>query len=97
MKRVFFTVFQFVLFFVTFAVGSVLPVFHLLPLVATKFANGTRVFIWDGVVLVVVLLAVILLIEALRKRLRSAAPWTALAFVLATVLGLLAKFGFKGA
>jgi len=97
MKRAFFTFSQFVLFFLTFAVGSILPAFHLLPSIVTKFANGTRLFIWDGVLLMVVLLLVILLIEALRKRLRSAAAWTALAFLLAIILGLAAKFGFKAA
>jgi uncharacterized membrane protein len=39
--------------------------------------------------------ALILLIEVLRKRLRSAAPWTTLAMALAAFLGLAMKFGFK--
>jgi hypothetical protein len=37
---------------------------------------------------------VILLIEAARKRLRTAASWTTLALVLAAVAGLAMKFGF---
>jgi len=40
------------------------------------------------------LLVLILLIEALRKRIRSAAPWTALALALAAIAGLVMKFGF---
>jgi len=97
MKRAFYTFLQFVLFLLTFAVGSFLPALQLLPSIATKFADGTRLFIWDGVLLMVAFLVVILLIEATRKRLRTAAGWTALAFLLATVLGLLAKLGFKAA
>jgi hypothetical protein len=97
MKRAFFTFLQFVLFLLTFAVGSFLPAFHLLPTIATKFAGGTRMFLWDGVLLMILLLAVILIVEAVRKRLSSAAVWTALAFVLATLLGLAMKFGFMDA
>jgi hypothetical protein len=41
------------------------------------------------------LLVVILLIQALRKRIRSAAPWTALAFALAAIVELVAKQGFR--
>ena len=36
----------------------------------------------------------ILLIEVLRKRIAASGPWTAAAFVLATVLGFAMKFGF---
>jgi hypothetical protein len=39
----------------------------------------------------------ILLIAAARKRIALAFPTTTVAFVLALVLGLLAKFGFKSA
>jgi uncharacterized BrkB/YihY/UPF0761 family membrane protein len=97
MKRVFFTILQFVLFLLTFAVGSFLPAFQLLPKIATKFAGGTRLFLWDGVLLMIVLLAVILIIEVVRKRLRTAAVWTGMAFVLATLLGLAMKLGFMDA
>jgi hypothetical protein len=37
---------------------------------------------------------VIVLIEAVSKRLRTAAPWTTLALILAAVLGFVMKFGF---
>jgi len=95
MKKAVSTFLQFVLFFLAFAVGSILPAFGALPLIATRLSNGTRQFIWDGVLLAVVLLAVILLIEAARKRLQEAAGWSGLAFALAIALGLLARFGFK--
>jgi len=94
-KKLIFTLLQFVLFLIVFLAGSLLPVFQLLPSNTLKFANGTRGFEWDGVFLMLALLVVILLIEALRKRIRSAAPWTTLALALATILGLAMKFGFK--
>jgi hypothetical protein len=56
--------------------------------------DGTRIFIWDGVLLMILLFVVILLIEALRKRIRSAGPWTVLALVLAGIAGYAAKLGF---
>jgi hypothetical protein len=60
----------------------------------TRWANGTRGFQWDGVFLMLAILVVVLIVQALRKRIRSAAPWTALAFALAAILGLVMKFGF---
>lgn len=92
-KKVFFTLLQFVLFLLVFAAGSFFPPFHIEHVLGTT-ADGTRVFIWDGVVLMFLLFATILLIEALRKRIRSAAPWTAAALVLAGIAGYAAKLGF---
>ena len=92
-KRTLFTLLQFVLFLILFAAGGVLPIFGL-PSFISKWADGTRGFQWDGVFLMLALLVVVLLIEALRKRIRSAAPWTALALALAAIAGLAMKFGF---
>jgi hypothetical protein len=94
-KKIIFALLQFVLFLVAFFAGSLLPVFQILPSSAMAFANGTRAFEWDGVYLMLAIFALILVMEALRKRLRSAAPWTAMALALATVFGLAMKFGFK--
>ncbi|MGP8261088.1 MAG: hypothetical protein ACLQM6_14170 [Acidobacteriaceae bacterium] len=95
-KKVIFTflqlVLQFFLFFVAFFAGIFLPLFRV-PSMITRWANGTRGFQWDGVVLMLALLALILLIEALCKRFRSAAPWSALAFLLALIAGLVKGFG----
>ncbi len=91
-KKVLFTLLQFVLFLILFAAGGVLPIFGL-PSFISRWADGTRGFQWDGVFLMLALLVLILLIEALRKRIRSA-PWTALAFALAAIAGLAMKFGF---
>jgi hypothetical protein len=93
MKRILITFFQFVLFFVAFAAGSFLSPFHLRQVVSVT-AAGTRIFVWDGVVLMAVVLFAILLIEAMRKRIRVAIPGTALAFVLAGAAGLAIKLGF---
>jgi hypothetical protein len=93
MKRFVVTLFQFLLFLLVFAVGSFLFLFLRLPSVVTNWAQGTRGFQWDGIILMVALFVLILAIQAARKRVGSA-PWTALAFVLATVVGLLMKFGF---
>jgi hypothetical protein len=93
MKNVFLTILKFVLFLVIFAAGSFLPPFHIEHVVSVT-PEGTRIFVWDGVVLMLAAFVVLLLIEAARKRLRNSAPWTALALVLAAVAGLAAKLGF---
>jgi hypothetical protein len=93
MKKILLMIAQFFLFFLTFAAGSFFPPFHIVQVLLATPA-GTRAFVWDGVALMVLLLAVLLTIEALRKRLRTSGPWTVFAFMLATVLGLAAKLGF---
>ena len=95
-KKVIFTILQFVLFLVAFFAGSLfLPLFQPSLSIVSQYANGTRGFEWDGILLMLAIFVLILLIEALRKRIRSAAPWTALALALAAILGLAMKFGFK--
>ena len=86
-KNVFFALLQFVLFFLVFGAGSFFPPFSL----EQKLSNYAR---WDAGfrmgwrLLMVLVFAVILLIEALRKRIRTAGPWTTLALILATTAGL---------
>lgn len=91
--KVFLTLLQFVLFLIVFAAGSFVPPFHIQRVLSVT-PSGTRIFIWDGVLLMTLAFAVILLVETLRKRIRTAAPWTTLAFALAMVAGLMAKLGF---
>jgi hypothetical protein len=94
MKNIVFTILQLILFLVVFFVGSIFPPFHFEHvLIATP--GTTRIFIADGLLLAFVLYILIVIIEVLRKRLRTAAPWTTLAFLLAVVFGLMMKFGFK--
>jgi hypothetical protein len=42
----------------------------------------------------VILFVLILIMEALMKRLRTFAPWTTLAFLLAAIVGFVMKLGF---
>ncbi len=92
MKTTFLTLAKFVLFVLVFWVCNFLhPPFKLIHIVSVT-TEGTRAFYWDGVVLMVALLVLLLVIEALRKRLRTSAPWTLLAFVLAFALA--AKWDF---
>ena len=92
-KNVFFAILQFILFFVVFGAGSFFPPFHIEHVLGVT-ADGTRVFICDGGLLMTALFAVILLIQAVRKRVATSGPWTALAFLLAGLAGYMAKFGF---
>jgi hypothetical protein len=96
MKKALATIFQFLLFLVVFFVGSLFPLpppFHHERVLSTTPA-ATRIFIGDGLHLMLALYIVIILIEAVTKRLRTAAPWTTLALILAAVLGFVMKFGF---
>jgi hypothetical protein len=93
MKNAVFTVLQLVLFLIVFLVGSLVPPFHFEHvLIATP--GFTRVFVADGILLMLLLYIVIVLGEVMRKRLRAAAPWTTLALIFAIVFGLMMKFGF---
>lgn len=93
MKNVLSALLKFVLFLIVFAAGSFLPPFHIEHVLSVT-TDGTRIFIWDGILLMTLLFVVVLLIEALRKRVATSGPWTAAAFVLAGVAGYAAKFGF---
>ncbi len=94
MKKVVFTILKFLLFFIVFGVGSLFPPFHFEHvLIATHGVE--RVFVADGLLLMFALYVLMVLLEILRKRLRTSTPWTTLALILATVLGLMMQFGFK--
>jgi uncharacterized PurR-regulated membrane protein YhhQ (DUF165 family) len=92
MKNVVFTLLQSVLFLIVFGAFSLFPPFHIEHVIHST-ATSTRIFIADGLVLMLALYVVILLIEALRKRLPASALWSSLALVLAAVVGFLMKFG----
>lgn len=93
MKNFFFLCLQFVIFLIVFAAGSLFPPFHMEhTLVVTP--SYTHIFVADGLVLMVALYVLIVIIEAVRKHIRVALPWTTLALALAVVLGLYMKFGF---
>jgi len=88
---------QFVLFLATFAAGMIVALFDPLRLrwfITHPTPTTTRYFTPDGLILMMLLYALILLIEAWRGKLRMSAPRTTIAFVLAMTLGFLLKFGF---
>ncbi len=93
MKKSLLTALQFLLFLFTYAVATFTLPFHR-ESVFVHTGTLTRIFIWDGVILTLVLFALLLLVEALMKRLVSAAPWTALALALALAAGFALKLGF---
>ena len=94
MKKIFAFIAQFVLFLVIDAAGSL--VFHPFHVQTALSGNplAPRSFVWDGLILMTLVFALILVIQALRKRLATSSPWSALAFVLAALAGYLMQFGF---
>jgi hypothetical protein len=94
MKRVLSVVFQFILYLVVFGIGSLLPAFSILPTWSIATGPG-RVFVYDGLLLTLLVYVLILLIAAARKRIAIAFPNATMALVLALIVGLIMKFGFK--
>jgi hypothetical protein len=94
MKKAVLTILKFFLFLIVFGIGSLFPPFHFEHvLIATP--GVTRIFVADGLLLMFALYVLIILVEVMRKRVRTAVPWTTLAVILAAILGLMMKFGFK--
>jgi hypothetical protein len=94
MKNVVVTILKIFLFLLVFGAGSFLPPFHFEHVIIAT-PGVTRIFVADGLLLMFAVYIVIVLVEVTRKRLRTSAPWTTLAVILAAVLGLMMKFGFK--
>jgi hypothetical protein len=93
MKKVILTISQFVLFLIVFGAGSFFPPFHFEHVLIVT-PGFTRIFVADGLLLMLALYVLIVLVEVMRKRLRTATPSTTAAVILAAVLGLMMKFGF---
>jgi hypothetical protein len=93
MKKVLLTIVQFVLFLFVFFIGSMLPPFHIEHIILAT-PGSTRIFVEDGLLFTTALYVLIVIVQILRKRLRTATPWTTVAFILAIVFGLMMKFGF---
>jgi hypothetical protein len=96
MKRVLSVVLQFILYLFVFGVGSLLPGANVLPTLSLAIGPG-RVFVYDGLLLMLLVYVLILLLAAVRKRLSFAWPNATIAFLLALIVGLLMKFGLKSA
>ncbi|HWZ51604.1 MAG TPA: hypothetical protein VNW54_09070 [Granulicella sp.] len=94
MKNVIAVLFQFFLFLLVFAAGSLLVhPFHLETALA-PVDGRTRVFLWDGVLLMALAYGLVLLLAAGRRRLRSVAGGSSLALALAALAGWAMRFGF---
>lgn len=94
MRTAFSVLVQFALFLLTFLVGSLFLHPFGLRTVLVSDAAHTRVFLWDGVLLMLLLYALVLGLEAATRRLRDAAAWSTLALAAAAGAGLALKFGF---
>ncbi len=94
MKTTLAVIAQFLLFLVVDAIGAIFyHPFHIqTALSGTPLAQ--RFFVWDGLLLAALAYALLLLIAALRKRFRQAAPWSSLALALTLQVGYLLRLGF---
>jgi hypothetical protein len=102
MKKALFLLGQILLFFVfiaVFAAGSFLAAFHLDPFHLQWFLSRPapatiRYFVPTGLILMTILYLLVLGVEVAMKRIRTAALWTTVVYILALVIGFASKFGF---
>jgi uncharacterized BrkB/YihY/UPF0761 family membrane protein len=95
MKRAIAIILETISFLFVFLAGSLLvavPAAHL-PTWDVSL-SGSRYFVLDGIIFMLILYVLFLLLGAARRRLRSAVLTSTVAAVLALVLGLAMKFGF---
>jgi hypothetical protein len=90
----------FALFLALFFTGSILGLFHADPFGAPHWfvshptATSIRYFVPSGLLLMTILWLIILGIEAAARKIRTAGLWTSIAFAVALLIGLIAKFGW---
>ena len=111
-KRILLTLLQFIAFLVLLAIGGYWDVINLSlqvrammnhtkafnPIPVIKYPiSSAHILIADGLIFATVLLAIILLIQAWRKRLHPWASLSVLAYVLAVCLGFAMKLGLPPA
>jgi hypothetical protein len=94
MKRTFVILLQFFLMLIVFFVGSILPVFHILPLWAVTHGPDS-IFVLDGLYLLIFLYMLFLVMGVLRRRFFSAAFNSTVALVLALFIGLVSRFPIR--
>jgi hypothetical protein len=94
MKRAISVVLQLILMLAIFFIGSLLPEFHILPMWSVSVGLD-RIFVLDGLFLMLAVWVLVLLIGVARKTIRVTGVTSTLALVLALALGLAMKFGFK--
>lgn len=93
-KKVLLGAVQLFLFYAVFLAGSLFDPFRMKWFITHPTPLSTRYFVPDGLLLATGLFLLILVGEALAKRIRSAGIPTSIAFVAALLLGLLSKFGW---
>jgi hypothetical protein len=94
MKRTLSVFAQFLFLLFVDAAGSILyHPFHIQTSLSGS-AIAQRSFVWDGLILMFLVYALILLIAALRKRFGYAVPGSTLALALAVAAGYVLKLGF---
>ena len=84
-KKAVFVVLEMVLFFVVYAVGCLLPGANKLPEWTMRLASG-KLFVWDGLVLLFAVFVLVVLVQAVRKRLATGWQTPVLALVLTLLL-----------
>ena len=92
-KRVLLAVFLVILYTVAFAAGSFARPFGVIRTLGSH-GLAVRLFIWDGVLLMVGLFLLTLVIEAVAERLRDLAGWTTASLLIAGFVGYLLRLGF---
>jgi hypothetical protein len=96
LKRALSIFLQFLLLLIAFFVGGLLPVFHILPLWSIS-TGPTSSLVLDGLFALIILYMLFLIVAAARRRLMTSGLNSTIAFLLALVIGLVAKFPFKSA
>ena len=92
-KRMLLAVILVFLYVMAFAAGSFAHPFGITRTLGSH-GLGLRLFIWDGVLLMVGLYVLTLVIQAIGKRVRELAVWTTASLVVAGMIGYLLRFGF---
>ncbi len=92
MKKIVWLVLQSLLLLISSVAGSFVRPFHIQRV--TELTPGTtHLFVWDGFLLMLLVYLLILGVEALTKRIRTAFPVTTLALAIATGLSVAMKLG----
>jgi len=94
MKKIIFGSFQFLLFILILLLVPVWNPLGLRWFITHPAPTTTRFFAPEGLLLAIALFIAILLIDLLRKRVRSSGVVTTVAFVVALLVSFVASFGF---
>jgi hypothetical protein len=94
MKRAVLVFLELIVFLVIFFVGSILPGITAMPMLSIPAGAG-HIFVLDGLLLMLAFYVLLLLIGLARRRIAVSWQNPTIALILALVLGLIAKFGFR--